>query len=151
MVMINAISISNNRIRPSDEKAFIETLRTLSDLYPTNEFHANPNNPIGYIIQILGVYRDGKVIDRLENDALNCDPKIFQQISWYYQNKFVAKVIDDNNLNLMKYEAKLQKASKVEALDFVEGVRRYAANELRGLRTTTEKWLYEDLDNSDTA
>ena len=143
MILFNEITLSH--ITPSDKKSFIETVRTMLDEYPTKDFYNKPNNPIAYLIYILGIYRDKNVVDRLENDAITCPPNIFQNVSVYYTNKFVAKIIDDNNLALMQYEAKLQKEEKVEALDFIENIRRYVSNELRGLRTTSEKWLYEDM------
>jgi hypothetical protein len=140
-VLLN--EICTNGIKPSNQEAFVETLGTLLDQHPTSEFYNKPNNPIGNIIYILGVLRSPKVIERLKQDAATCPANILQNISSYYTNKFTAKIIEDSGLELMKYEAKLQKDRKVEALDFIENVRRQAAYDLRELKTTGQKLLYE--------
>lgn len=143
LLMILFNEMVSNKTRPIDKEPFLETLRTLLDLYPTVKFYNQPNNPIPYLIQILGIYRDTKLITRLEEDAFSGTVPIFSSLSGIYGNKFTAKLIEDNKIALLKIGIKLQKAGKREGLDFIENIQRQAAYALQELeRNEFEKELY---------
>ncbi len=139
MILFNAIA--SNHLYPSNKGKFLAILRNLLDNYPTQEFFNKANNPIPNLIQILGIYRDKKVIERLKQDLLICSQQAL--VSVVYGNKFTAKVIEDSKDDLLEFERKLQKEGKREALDYLDGVQRQSATTYQDLKRTNEKWLYE--------
>ena len=148
LLMILFNEITTNHIQPSNKEKFLTTLRQLLDKYPTREFYNKPNNPIPNIIQILGIYRDPKVVERLKEDITTCDQQALRSVGVVYGNKFTAKIIEDSKTDILEFERKLQKESKREILDFLDGVQRQAATTYQDLKRTSEKWLYENtVDN----
>lgn len=141
LLMILFNTITSNHINPSNKEKFLTTLRNLLDKYPTQEFFNKGNNPIPSLIQILGIYRDKKVIDRLKQDLLICNQQALASV--IYGNKFTAKIIEDSKGDLLEFERKLQKENKREALDFLDGVQRTAAQTYQDLKRNNERFYVE--------
>ena len=141
LLMILFNTITSTRISPSNKEKFLATLRGLLDKYPNKEFFNKGNNPIPNLIQILGIYRDQKVIERLKEDLLNCGQQI--PISAVYGNKFTAKVIEDSKNDLLEFERRLQRENKREALDFLDGIQRTAAQTYQDLKRNNERFYVE--------
>ena len=144
LLMILFNEITTNHIQPSNKEKFLTTLRQLLDRYPLHESYNKPNNPIPNLIQILGIYRDSKVLERLKQDITTCNHQMLLSVGAVYGNKFTAKIIEDNKTNILEFERKLQKENKREVLDYLDGVQRQAASTYQDLKRTSEKWLYEN-------
>jgi hypothetical protein len=139
MILFNTITMTH--INPSNKEKFLATLRNLLDKYPIKEFFNKGNNPTSNLIQILGIYRDQKVIERLKEDLLVCGQQV--PISAVYGNKFTAKIIEDSKNDLLEFERRLQKENKREALDFLDGVQRTAAQTYQDLKRNNERFYVE--------
>lgn len=144
LLMILFNEITTNHIQPSNKEKFLTTIRQLLDKYPLNESYNKPNNPVPNLLQILGIYRDSKVIERLKQDVTTCSQQMLLSVGIVYGNKFTAKIIEDNKTNILEFERKLQKENKREILDFLDGVQKQAATTYQDLKRTSEKWLYEN-------
>ncbi len=139
MILFNAIT--SNHINPSNKEKFLATLRNLLDKYPTQEAFGKPNNPIPNLIQILGIYRDQKVIERLKHDLRICNQQSIVTAS--YGNKFSAKIIEDSKSDLLEFERVLQKENKREALDCLDGIQSSAARTYQDLKRNGERFYIE--------
>jgi hypothetical protein len=141
LLMILFNTIASTHINPHNKQKFLETLRNLLDKYPTQEAFNKPNNPIPNLIQILGMYRDEKVIERLKQDLLVCNQQSL--ITASYGNKFTAKIIEDNKDDLLEFERRLQKENKREALDCLDGIQRSAAQTYQDLKRNNDRFYIE--------
>jgi hypothetical protein len=132
-----------HKLKPSDKQTFVETLKSLLEQYPTSNYDAQANSPLPHLMHLLGVYMNSSVIDRLEHDAENIDPQKFGIIEQIYSNWYEAKLIEDNKTRLMKFEAKLQEKGKLEAIEFIERLRRGAGLNLQGSKGSPIHDMYE--------
>lgn len=141
LLMILFNTIATNHINPSNKEKFLSILRNLLDKYPIEDFFNKANNPIPNLLQLLGIYRDKKIIERLKQDLLVYNPQI--QLPAVYGSKFTARVIEDGKNELLEFERKLQKENKRQAIDVLDGIQRQAAISYQDLKRTNEKWLFE--------
>ena len=137
LLMIIFNEISKNKKEPKDKDPFLESLGKLLDLYKTEEYYSKPinQNPMPYIIRILGIYRNKKLIERLKHDVSSCTNQVLLTIVPYFCNENTAKTIEDNRIELLQFEQKLQKGGKIEALEFIDGIRREATRILSEMKT----------------
>jgi hypothetical protein len=137
--------LTRHFVIPSNKQTFVEILKELLKQYPSSEYYNKSNNPIPYITHILGIYMDHVVIDRLKYDTEACDPQILRNIEIFYSNWYPAKLIDDNKIELMKFEVELQKKKKSEAIEFIERLRRGAGLHMKDMQGTQFYDLYEKV------
>ena len=141
-IILNEITM--NRTEPTNKKAFLETLKSLLDNCPSQDYFAKPYNPIPFIIKILGIYRDKAVIERLKQDTKTLPPQVLNDTIVCYNTKFTAKVIEQNKIDLFNLGTELQNSNKKEAIAFLDQIRNQAINDLTMLKGfgDIEEYLY---------
>lgn len=137
-----------HRLKPSNKDGiFVKTLGELLKQYPTTSYNGRSDSPLPHITHLLGVYMDHVVIERLKKDAETCDPQTFRMIEIVYSNWYTAKLIENSKTELMNFEGQLRRKGKLEAIDFIERLRRGAALNLRDQRGGVLYDLYEKSAN----
>lgn len=141
MVINNEMHIRRKRI--FKDRKFLEAVRRILSFYPAHEYYLKPNNPIANLINLLGIYRDYGVIERLKEDAEKSDSQLFRQLTTLYVQKTTTKVILDNEIEIRKLRHELQKKGKVEIVEALNNLSIVASSNMNMISKEYEAYLLE--------
>jgi hypothetical protein len=118
--------ITEKRIKPYDEKNFLNVLRSLLKEYP-EKVRDYPNLRTR-VIFLLGCYDDEAVIDQLKKDAEHLDDP--DSVKEDYFSEYTSKVIESHRTDLFNFERELRKKGNTAAAQLITEVRYQAMNNL---------------------
>jgi hypothetical protein len=122
---------------------FLTHVNKILTFFPSNEFASKTDTPIYKLIELLGIYRDYGLIERIKKDAKTCDAQVFRSLQVPYTQKTTAKVIVDNEIELRKLRRELQKEGKTEIVDILNNISYGSANNLMSISKEYEAYLLE--------